>query len=113
MANWKLNWRIVSIVVVVLAAVVTFTIQQHTTAVQAGLPSPISWEWAFWLPIIAFGLNLIATFLPSPFGQSAEAPPGTSERKVLQMATREAVVDVLSDPGHPIRRELDRDAVKA
>jgi hypothetical protein len=107
-SNWKLNWRIVAVAVFVLSAMVALTLQQHTAAIQAGLPSPISWQVAWWLPIVAVGLSTVALFLPSPFGQSSVAPPGTSETRVVREATREAVVDVLSDAHHPIRRELER-----
>lgn len=108
MNTWKINWRIVGALVALTGGVIGILLAQHNGAVAAGVPSPMSADAAFWLTWVVAACAVIGPALPSIFGQSSVAPPGTSERRVTEMATREALVDVLSDPQHPIRRELER-----
>ena len=108
MTGWKLNWRIISGLIGLVGVILSLLLAQHQAAIATGGTSPIGADAAFWLQWVVAACTIAATALPSVFGQSGVAPPGTSETRVVREATREAVVDVLSDPGHPIRRELER-----
>lgn len=109
--NWTIAYRVLSGVISLAGAFCLVVIGQYGLAVQAGNPAPVSAGAIFWLSCIAGFCTLALPSLPSLFGQSGVAPPGTSESRVVQQATREAVVDVLTDTDHPIRRQLERTAV--
>lgn len=105
-AKW--TWRTVGGLCGLLALILGALLAQHQAALSAGTLSPLSPSVAFWLSWLVGALGLAATALPSVFGQSSLAPPGITETRVVREATREAVVDVISDPHHPIRMELEK-----
>lgn len=108
MGSWKVNWRIISGLIGLAGTLGGLLLAQHLAAVNSGGVSYVSDAFAFWLAWFVAACSAAATALPSIFGQSSVAPPGVSETRATKLATQEALVDVLSDPAHPIRRELDR-----
>ena len=108
MSNWRVNWRIVGSLVALVGAILAALLAQHQAAAIAGTPSPLSPTAAFWLTWVVGACALAGPALPSIFGQSSVAPPGTSETHVVREATREAVVDILGGNDNAVRRELER-----